>query len=102
MRRLQLGRADDPPAGPSGHDPHLPDPVAPWRSPSQPLRDFEAVLHAGRRFGGIGRLTQILRIAPRPLRDWLYRKLARNRYRLFGRADLCALPDPAFQRRLLR
>jgi predicted DCC family thiol-disulfide oxidoreductase YuxK len=65
-------------------------------------KDFEAVLHAGRRFGGIGRLTQILRIAPRPLRDWLYRKLARNRYRLFGRADLCALPDPAFQRRLLR
>ena len=64
--------------------------------------DFEAVLHAGWRFGGWGRLTAVLRILPRPVRDWLYRRLARNRYALFGRADLCALPDPAFQRRLLR
>jgi predicted DCC family thiol-disulfide oxidoreductase YuxK len=64
-------------------------------------QDFEAVLHAGRRFGGIARLTQALRIFPKPLRDWLYRRLARNRYALFGRADHCALPDPAFQRRLL-
>jgi predicted DCC family thiol-disulfide oxidoreductase YuxK len=65
-------------------------------------RDFEAVLHAGRRFGGLGLVTQSLRLIPRPLRDWLYLRLARNRYRLFGRADLCALPDPALQQRILR
>lgn len=64
--------------------------------------DFEAVIHAGRRFGGLGLLTQGLRLIPRRLRDWLYIRLARNRYRLFGRADLCALPDPALQRRILR
>ena len=65
-------------------------------------QDFEAVLHAGRRFGGWARLTGVLRIAPRPLRDWLYTRLARNRYAVFGRADMCTLPDAAFQRRLLR
>lgn len=65
-------------------------------------KDFQAVLHAGRRYGGLGYLTQTLRLIPRPLRDWLYRRLARNRYALFGRADLCALPDPALQRRILR
>lgn len=65
-------------------------------------RDFEAVLHAGRLYGGLGHLTLALRLIPRPLRDWLYRGLARNRYRLFGCADLCALPDPALQRRILR
>jgi predicted DCC family thiol-disulfide oxidoreductase YuxK len=65
-------------------------------------KDFEAVLHAGRRFGGLALLTQALRILPKPLRTWLYLRLARNRYRLFGRADLCALPDADFQRRLLR
>ncbi|SFH63189.1 thiol-disulfide oxidoreductase DCC family protein [Albimonas pacifica] len=64
--------------------------------------DFEAVLHAGRRFGGWGRLTGALRLAPRPLRGWLYKRVARNRYAVFGRGDMCALPDPAFQRRLLR
>lgn len=67
-----------------------------------PHVDFEAVLHAGQRFGGLGRLTAILRICPKPLRNWLYQRLARNRYAIFGRADLCALPDPAFQKRLLR
>lgn len=68
----------------------------------QAHKDFDAVIHAGRRFGGLARLTQTLRLLPRPIRDWLYRRLARNRYALFGRADICALPDPAFQRRLLR
>lgn len=65
-------------------------------------QDFEAVVHAGRLFGGWGRLAAVLLILPRRLRDWLYRRLARNRYALFGRADFCAIPDPAFQRRLLR
>jgi predicted DCC family thiol-disulfide oxidoreductase YuxK len=67
-----------------------------------PHVDFEAVLHAGWLFGGWARLTSVLRILPKPLRDWLYQRLARNRYRIFGRADLCALPDPGFQNRLLR
>lgn len=65
-------------------------------------KDFEAVLHAGQRYGGLGHLTLALRLIPRPVRDWLYIRLARNRYRLFGRAELCALPDPALQRRILR
>jgi predicted DCC family thiol-disulfide oxidoreductase YuxK len=64
--------------------------------------DFEAVLHAGQRLGGWARLTGVLRAVPRPLRTWLYQRLARNRYALFGRADMCALPDPAFLRRLIR
>lgn len=65
-------------------------------------RDFEAVVHAARRFGGWGHLATLLLILPRPLRDWLYKRLARNRYAIFGRADMCAIPDPSFQRRLLR
>ncbi|WP_396435673.1 thiol-disulfide oxidoreductase DCC family protein [Limnohabitans sp.] len=67
-----------------------------------PHVDFEAVLFAGQRLGGWARLTAVLRIVPRPMRDWLYQRLARNRYLLFGRADMCALPDPAFQKRFLR
>lgn len=64
--------------------------------------DFEAVVHAGRRFGGWARLTAVLMIFPKPFRDWLYQRLARNRYAIFGRADMCALLDPAFQKRLIR
>lgn len=65
-------------------------------------QDFDAVVHAACSFGGWGRLAAVLLILPKPLRDWLYRRLARNRYAIFGRGDMCALPDPAFQKRLLR
>ncbi len=64
--------------------------------------DFDAVVHAGRRFGGWGRLTAVLLILPKPVRNWCYRRVARNRYALFGRSDMCALPDASFQRRLMR
>ncbi len=62
---------------------------------------LDAVIRAGRRVGGPGSLLQPLRLLPRPLQDWLYRRIARNRYRLFGRADICAIPDPALRARLI-
>ena len=34
----------------------------------------------------------LFRLIPRPLRDWLYDRIALNRYRLFGRYELCRLP----------
>ncbi|MGM9403647.1 thiol-disulfide oxidoreductase DCC family protein [Aliiroseovarius sp. KMU-71] len=67
----------------------------------RPYVDFEAVLHAGQRFGGWGHLVAVLRIFPRHVRNWLYQRIARNRYAIFGRRDMCALPDPDFQKRLL-
>jgi len=59
------------------------------------------MIWAGRRMGGWGRVGAVLRILPRPVQDWLYRRLSRNRYRLFGRTDMCAVPDAGLKRRLL-
>jgi predicted DCC family thiol-disulfide oxidoreductase YuxK len=39
-------------------------------------------------------LLRAARVLPRPLRDWLYDRIARNRYRLFGRRDRCLMPSP--------
>ena len=64
--------------------------------------DFDAMAALGLRCGGWGRLLGLLRLIPKPLRDWLYRRVARNRYAIFGRADMCAIPDPAFRGRLIR
>lgn len=61
---------------------------------------MEAILRIGARLGGPGRLVAPLRLLPRPLRDWLYRRIARNRY-LSGRGDMCGLPDPELRARLL-
>lgn len=41
------------------------------------------------------------RILPRPIRDWGYRLVAHNRYRLFGKKDQCRLPTPELQARFL-
>jgi len=40
-------------------------------------------------------------LVPRPLRDWLYDRLARNRYRLFGRNETCMVPTPEVRGRFL-
>ena len=42
-----------------------------------------------------------LRLCPRPLRDWCYDRIARNRYRLFGRYDSCLLPSADHAERFL-
>jgi len=62
---------------------------------------FDAMAHLGKRCGRWGHGLRVLMWLPRPLRDALYRRIARSRYRLFGRADLCGLPDAGLRARLL-
>lgn len=64
-------------------------------------RDFDALIRVGQRSGGLGHGLIVLKLLPRPIRDGLYQRIARNRYAMFGRGDMCALPDPAFRARLL-
>ncbi|MBV6664200.1 thiol-disulfide oxidoreductase DCC family protein [Pseudomonas yamanorum] len=44
----------------------------------------------------------LLRAIPRFLRDWAYDRIARNRYRLFGKYDTCLLPEPDHEQRFLK
>jgi predicted DCC family thiol-disulfide oxidoreductase YuxK len=58
------------------------------------LARSDAVVFILSRLGGVWRATTfLLPIVPRPLRDWAYRIVARNRYRIFGRYDTCPLPS---------
>ncbi|GJD50090.1 hypothetical protein OPKNFCMD_2827 [Methylobacterium crusticola] len=45
--------------------------------------------------------VRVLRLLPRPVRTWLYDRVARNRYRVFGRHETCGLPPPHLARRFL-
>ncbi|MFU1477997.1 thiol-disulfide oxidoreductase DCC family protein [Roseovarius sp. C7] len=62
---------------------------------------LDAIIRVGQRFGGLWRGLAVLRLLPRPVQDWLYARIARNRYRVMGRTDMCALPDPALRKRLI-
>ncbi|WP_236171842.1 thiol-disulfide oxidoreductase DCC family protein [Pseudomonas pseudonitroreducens] len=44
---------------------------------------------------------RVLWLIPRPLRDWCYDRIALNRYRLFGREDVCLVPSPQYRGRFL-
>jgi predicted DCC family thiol-disulfide oxidoreductase YuxK len=61
----------------------------------------DAALAVLRRLPGWG-WTSPLRAVPRPLRDWAYDRIARNRYRLFGRAESCMVPTPDLAARFLK
>lgn len=45
--------------------------------------------------------AKALRIVPRPVRDLVYILIARNRYRVFGRHDVCDLGDPSSAGRIV-
>jgi predicted DCC family thiol-disulfide oxidoreductase YuxK len=62
---------------------------------------LDAVIRAGHRIGGWGQVLAPLAILPRSVQDWLYARVARNRYRLFGRTEMCAIADARLKQRLL-
>lgn len=67
----------------------------------QALRDSTAVLAIWSGLGWPWRALTILRVVPALLRDPLYRLIARNRYRLFGKRQTCWMPRPEQADRLL-
>ena len=46
-------------------------------------------------------LATSFRLIPRPIRDWLYDRIARNRYRLFGQRETCLVATPDIRARFL-
>ncbi len=45
------------------------------------------------------KFLSLAKYIPSPLDTWLYDLIAQNRYRLFGRADNCLLPDSKLKKR---
>lgn len=63
---------------------------------------LEAIILLGRVIGGPAALLRVLVILPKPARNWLYHRIARNRYALLGRRDVCELPTRSLQARLVQ
>lgn len=60
-----------------------------------------ALFRVADRLGFPWKLAWMFWIVPAPLRDVLYRWIARNRYRFFGRRDACLLPSAVDRDRFL-
>ncbi|MDR6884345.1 thiol-disulfide oxidoreductase DCC family protein [Bacillus sp. 3255] len=60
-----------------------------------------AVLRIARRLRGAYPLAYAAIVIPAPLRNLGYDFVSRSRYRWFGRAEQCMLPNPAYRQRFL-
>lgn len=58
-------------------------------------------LRMARHLGGLWRLTSVLSLVPRFIRDAAYDAFARVRYRTFGKYDSCPLPNPEQRARFI-
>jgi predicted DCC family thiol-disulfide oxidoreductase YuxK len=47
------------------------------------------------------RWVRAFSVLPRPVRNWFYDRIARNRYQLFGRTESCMVPTPELMRRFI-
>jgi predicted DCC family thiol-disulfide oxidoreductase YuxK len=65
------------------------------------LTDSDAVIAIWTGLGGPWTAAAAFRIVPRSVRDLVYRWIARNRYRLFGKREVCWVPAPSDRGRLL-
>lgn len=76
--------------------------VADYELPSQRLlARSDAILHVLGQLGGVCGLLRIGSVLPRSFRDALYRLVARNRYSIFGKYDVCLMPDARYQKKFL-
>lgn len=64
-------------------------------------RNSDAALAIAEGLGWPWNALGALRIVPRALRDAIYRLVARNRYRWFGRRERCFVPTPEQADRVL-
>ena len=61
----------------------------------------DAAIRVASYLRGGWRALGAIRVVPRPLRDWAYDVVARNRYRWFGRTESCMVPTPEIRARFI-
>ena len=86
----------------NGIDPDDPESWLYWRS-DEVLTGASAVIAVSKSLGfPLSWAATLGQACPGPMRESVYRFVARNRISWFGRGDLCALPDPELKRRIIQ
>ena len=65
------------------------------------LTKSEALFALAKHLKGVARLSPLAKLIPLPVRDWLYDRLAQNRYNWFGRKNSCYVPDQTTRDRFI-
>jgi predicted DCC family thiol-disulfide oxidoreductase YuxK len=70
-----------------------------WFEKGEAYDRTDAVMGLASHMGGRAKLAPMLRFIPRAVRNFLYDRVARNRYSWFGKHDACTVPDAATRAR---
>jgi predicted DCC family thiol-disulfide oxidoreductase YuxK len=65
------------------------------------LSRSDAIIHAMTQLGGAWSIFSLGKVLPAPFRDGLYKLVAANRYRVFGKYDVCLMPEERFKHKFL-
>ncbi len=65
------------------------------------LQKSDAILGIVRHLSGVWPILFLLKIIPRFIRDAAYDWIARNRYRFFGKKEVCMIPSPELKARFI-
>lgn len=60
-----------------------------------------AALRVCKELSSWARILYPLLIVPRPIRDFVYTLIAKNRYKWFGRKESCMIPTPSLKKRFI-
>jgi predicted DCC family thiol-disulfide oxidoreductase YuxK len=60
-----------------------------------------AALKIFRELRGFWKTLYVFIWVPRPMRDFIYDLIAKSRYRIFGKRDVCMIPTPELEKRFL-
>jgi predicted DCC family thiol-disulfide oxidoreductase YuxK len=88
-----------------GVDPHDLDTVYVVKDHGQAnetlLGRSDAILYLLSELDGVWKATGVGRVLPKGFRDAVYKMVARNRYRMFGKHESCMLPEPKHRAKFL-
>lgn len=60
-----------------------------------------AIIAIATRLGGVWRAAAVLKVLPGFMGDWIYDRIAQNRYALFGKREVCWTPSPDLADRVI-
>lgn len=61
----------------------------------------DAALEIAKELDGYYKHLYLFRFFPKFFRDWIYKRIAKYRYKFFGKKDVCMMPSDALQSRFL-
>ncbi|MER2170393.1 Predicted thiol-disulfide oxidoreductase YuxK, DCC family [Paenisporosarcina quisquiliarum] len=61
----------------------------------------DAALQISKHLNGLWSCLYVLKVIPKPIRNVVYKFIAKNRYAWFGKKDSCIIPPPEIRNRFL-